>query len=653
MANDKNFKVKNDIQAPAYYENVGTISIGSDVAADVNVVENTGNFLDVSGQETGAVKLTFKPGGTQLFVLGTTGDDINEYTLSTAWDLSTASYTRTSISLTSADGTPYGIVFKPDGTKVFILGGGTDEVNEFALSTAWDISVSSLSGTVAATKSVTSTGDTQPRDLAFKPDGTEMFILGYNTDRIYKYTLSTAWDLSDTITLASASLDIGNGNVSVPIGMTFNSDGTRLYVCDAGTNTIDQYNLSTAYDITTATYKTFGTESASSGFNFGITIGNNDKNFYTTNSTDAGVYQLDLTKKIATLDLSTGSVFELTPTSSPIEIAFSNPPASGVSSGATLIINQDGYDGGPISDARLTSTLDVSSETASPFGAEFSSDGTKFFTKDFTTVYRYSLTTPFDLSTASADTGNTYSFTGQSIGNPYGFRFGNSGTKLYIVAYTEDKVYQYTLSTAYDLSGTVTYNGATAALAEETGPYDLDFNGDGTKMFITGIAGDDVEIYNLGTAWDITGTVTHDSTFTPPVSVNNPQAMRFNSDGTIFYIQSNQEVIHKYNLSTAYDLSTATLDRSGTLDLFSIDNSGFGIATNNDDTKLYFSGASTDKVYEFTLGGVATIVYDDSIKWAGGSAPYASELLQSTVSVFNTTDGGTTYNAVAAIEGAE
>jgi len=34
----------------------------------------------------------FDSSGKTMFIVGTTGDDVNEYTLTTAWDVSTASF---------------------------------------------------------------------------------------------------------------------------------------------------------------------------------------------------------------------------------------------------------------------------------------------------------------------------------------------------------------------------------------------------------------------------------------------------------------------------------------------------------------------------------------------------------------------------------
>ena len=46
--------------------------------------------------------------GKKMFVVGNDGDDINEYTLATAWDVSSASFVD-SFSISSQDNTPTGL----------------------------------------------------------------------------------------------------------------------------------------------------------------------------------------------------------------------------------------------------------------------------------------------------------------------------------------------------------------------------------------------------------------------------------------------------------------------------------------------------------------------------------------------------------------
>jgi DNA-binding beta-propeller fold protein YncE len=96
-----------------------------------------------AGQETSPEALFFKPDGAKMYVLGATGDDVNEYDLSIAWDISTASYVQ-NFSVASEELGPSGLFFKPDGSKMYITGFDGDDVNEYDLSAAWDVSTASF-----------------------------------------------------------------------------------------------------------------------------------------------------------------------------------------------------------------------------------------------------------------------------------------------------------------------------------------------------------------------------------------------------------------------------------------------------------------------------------------------------------------------------
>jgi len=74
-------------------------------------------FVDsfvVSSQESGPQGLAFNTDGTKMFVMGYDGDDVNEYTLSTGFDVSTASFVD-SFDVSSQDTVPSGLAFNTDG----------------------------------------------------------------------------------------------------------------------------------------------------------------------------------------------------------------------------------------------------------------------------------------------------------------------------------------------------------------------------------------------------------------------------------------------------------------------------------------------------------------------------------------------------------
>jgi DNA-binding beta-propeller fold protein YncE len=105
--------------------------------------------------------------------------------LATPWDVSTASYDSVSKSVGAQDGTPSGVVFKPDGTKMYIMGYSSDTVYQYSLSTAWNVGTASYDSISKAVGSQ----DRSPRGIDFKSDGTKMYILGYSSDTVYQYSL--------------------------------------------------------------------------------------------------------------------------------------------------------------------------------------------------------------------------------------------------------------------------------------------------------------------------------------------------------------------------------------------------------------------------------------------------------------------------------
>jgi hypothetical protein len=54
-----------------------------------------------------------------------------------AWDVSKAFYSGVSFSVAAQESQPYGLFFKPDGTKMYVIGVVGDDVNEYTLSTPW------------------------------------------------------------------------------------------------------------------------------------------------------------------------------------------------------------------------------------------------------------------------------------------------------------------------------------------------------------------------------------------------------------------------------------------------------------------------------------------------------------------------------------
>jgi DNA-binding beta-propeller fold protein YncE len=385
--------------------------------------------FSVTTQEANPTGLFFKPDGTKMYVIGSAGDDVNEYDLSTAWDVSTASYVQV-FSVSTQEATPEAIFFKPDGTKMYVLGNSGDDVNEYDLSTVWDVSTASYVQAFSVRSQ-----ETTPTGLFFKPDGTKMYVIGTARDAVNEYDLSTAWDVSTAswVTPSTNFFYLADQEIS-PQGIFFKPDGTKMYVTGSSGDDVNEYDLSTAWDITTASF---------------------------------------------------------------------------------------------------VQVFNVRTQELSPTGLFFKPDGTKMYVTGSTgdNVYEYDLSTAWDVSTASYV--QVFSVSAQET-TPTGLFFKPDGTKMYVIGAIGDDVNEYDLSTAWDVS-TASYVQVFSVSAQERSPQDIFFKPDGTKMYVIGNSGRDVNEYDLSTAWDVS-TASYVQVFSVSTQEETPTGLFFKPDGTKMYV---------------------------------------------------------------------------------------------------------------------
>lgn len=334
MANNKSFKIKNGLQAGRYLGSNGVETAGT-VGYSLSSASYDSVSFSVATQDTLPVAFAMKDDGTALYMHGATNDRLYQYTLSTAWDLSTISYASKSFLTSTQNGNAGPVTFKSDGTSFYVSGSTNDTVYQYDMGTAWDISTASY-----ASKSFSVSGqETVPSGLFFKSDGTKMYMLGSGTDAIYQYTLSTAWDVS-TASYDSVTFSLSAQGTS-PTSLYFKSDGTQFYTTD--TNGVFKYNLSTAWDISTASYaETYNTTSESTS-PYQSWFKSDGTKMFVLGLTNDTIYQYSTVAYTQTLDLSTGTTFSFTP-SGATTVSFTNPPASGTATGFALeVVNTGGY----------------------------------------------------------------------------------------------------------------------------------------------------------------------------------------------------------------------------------------------------------------------------------------------------------------------
>ncbi len=281
---------------------------------------------DVSSDTTGIRGINFKPDGTRLYITNREDDlsaYIIEYSLTTPFDISTATISFTGgrpkgTALTcAAEGVgqmnyPHSIEFNPEGTRMFIttnegIGSFSFGVWQFKLTTPWD----STSLVCEKIYEIAISDENQLRTLAFKPDGTRMFIGGIKNDKLRQYDLANPFDLRSGVTPGGTSDSLNSADDSMR-NIQFNPDGTQLFFAGNGNTRMNKYSLSTAYDITTlsSTFTTFDLGSRTDNMMGFIFASNFTKLFVTSDDGDAAgenqihEYEIDCAGTITCTDPS-------------------------------------------------------------------------------------------------------------------------------------------------------------------------------------------------------------------------------------------------------------------------------------------------------------------------------------------------------------
>jgi sugar lactone lactonase YvrE len=572
---------------------------------DVSTASYDSVSLNVGPQDTEPQGIAWNNDGTKLYLVGRTGSDLNEYTLTTAFDISTATY-NDRFALSGIETTPTDMAWNNDGTKAFVIGETGDMVYEFSVSTAYDItSLTYVRGQSVSAK------DIEPFGMAFNSDGTKFYFIGSQNDSIHEYDLGSAFNLTSMTFNQSFSVTSKDTN---PQCLRFNSDGSKMYVIGTSSDSVHEYNIGTtsiptgyhAVHTTTSTNSTYWTdinsmtadEAAGDGSIF-YCVSTDDRSTWKIAHNTDGIRSIVRNNSGTWQYNSNGTYASTTWTN-----ATTNTELNALQEAMTGATSVNGYQ---ISVASYDSvSFSVSSQELAPRSIDFNSDGTKLFMTGNGTnaVYEYSLSTAYDISTMSYSS-TSFSVSGQSLSG-YSLKFKSDGTKMYVGDADNKKVFQYSLSTAFDLStasyDSVNFNTGTQVTAS-FGFTGLLFSPDGTKMYAANNVGNSTSAvfqYTLSTAWDVSTASYASKSLTVGGQVPNPYDMQFNSDGTKFFITGNgNDKVHQYSLSTAYDISTGTSD-SVEFSFASQEANPYALLFNSDGTKMYTLGASNDTIYQYS-----------------------------------------------------
>ena len=570
---------------------------------------STRTFVDatsIQSQETFPTGIAFSSDGTKMFVVGDTGDDVNEYELSTPFDASTRTWVDAT-QISEQETGPTDIAFSSDGTKMFVIGRTGDDVNEYALSTPFDASTASF---VDATQ--ISAQETSPRGIAFSSDGAKMFVIGNSGNDVNEYNLSTPFDVSTRTWVDATSISEQD---TFPTGIVFSNDGTKMFVLGNTGDDVNEYTLSSVYPIAvTSTYvPPPAFVSSRLGMATGILAITFSEEIDVASVVPASIHMRETGTYTGGVTLT---ATELVTIADGTVISFVLN-AVHLAAVAAMAVPELTIDPGAVQDTSgrlIVGTFDAStrtfvddtsirSEDTFPTGIAFSIDGAKMFVigTQGRDVNEYELSTPFDASTRTWVDATSIS---SQESTPTGIAFSSDGTRMFVIGITEDNVNEYALSTPFDAS-TLTFVDATSISSQESNPQGIAFSSDGTRMFVIGTDGDDVNEYELSTPFDASTRTWVDATSISSQETS-PTGIAFSIDGAkMFVIGITGDDVNEYELSTPFDASTRTwVDATS---ISSQESNPQGIAFSSDGTKMFVIGSNDDNVNEYDLSSVYPI----------------------------------------------
>ena len=479
-------------------------------------------------------------------------------------DISNITYDSKTIA--AGDSSPFGIRFNPTGTKMFIAGAGTDDIGEFDL-TAWNVS------TASSVRNFSLSGQslTYPTDISFNSDGTKLFVLEGTTSVIYQYDLgSTPYSLENaSYDNVSIDLDTVKGANTYAESIFFKPDGSKLIVLNDSSDHVYSFSL-TNWGLSTLSYDGSSADLYISSIN-----GQAAQTSHITFTSDGKVMLVS--------DLSNDkiSLFTLSSAYAPSTASYQNQ----------LLIRN---------------TVDT------PRGLVLGDSQNKLYVLGDTgnAVYQYS-TNGSAGALQTADMGKTLKANGgevklQTTDGKYELVTAFNDTSA-ITSFTLDTISSsdagLTLSktTIPNSLADISYNNNNKTSTTDSSPRGIWFKPDGKSMYVCGDGSNYIRQHNLTEAWNLT-TASHNSSdyFSISSQVSSCRDIVFNSEGTIFIVlDESQRRFYKYTIpeASAWDITQASYSNQSS-DQVSLSPKSFWTDGTN---ILWTNWDSTGRVYSATM----------------------------------------------------
>ena len=533
------------------------------------------NQVYYAGEEdTGFVSGCISPSGDYLYFIDTAEELYSiplerKHDIGTGVDIANANANKGDYTAITGALADRGMYVDPTDTYFYVLDDTFDTLYQLTMDTPGD--ASSLNASYKQISSIPN----DVRDLAFKTDGTKLYLGQNATQIISEYDLSTPWDISTATYNQEKELLNINGTEAIT-GLDFSDDGYYLYITEnAAGYAFQRYALTTAWDISTvntaslteiptAIVPSYGLQMVRDGNNNRLVIG--DPDF---------LRQISLNED--------GSI----------------PPGR----------NQQAFDDRYKS---ITTNDDINSAFWHP-------DGTYFYCLENAAGYRiqqYDVDTPWDPTTI--DLTSIVEYVSDRSHNDGGMYIIPDGTEMHI--FDNDVVRIYPMSTPWDISTIGTRIDHSLSSYSTTFDYGMSYSSDGAYL-LTSENGGFLNRIALSTPFDPSSAGTEMTkdfdTLLGDDALASVRCMQayFNNNGTKMYAmyhevptpQTNEQGLYEFDLSTPYDITTAS--RNAVIGLNMLSNSFInGMYINSDGTKLsVFGNGISDGLFAHAYSYVALV----------------------------------------------
>ena len=514
-----------------------------------------------------------------------------------------------------------------DSSKVYVSGSSDRRASTWSIGITNELGVVNFSTLKTTNQGIVN----EPYMIGgrIQNNGTTMVIPSNWDNILTTCQLSTAWDVTTQGAIQnSPSISTQEAYAS---DMFFEPGGNYVQYSGPGNDKIWRHYVSSAWNVST-----MSSSPSQSSVSLGIdirsfTYANSGYKLYVVDNSPDTIkqYNCSTAYRPDTATLSTSVDLN-----SPVEYgtnAYINLfGISVMDNGTKLWVNDYAADnilGFKMTSAHNVSTIvpdkwhqNATSTNASVRGIEFKSDGTKMIVNEGGFLRQYNLSTAWDVSSHTMGSATT----SLNTGSGYGLAINSSGTKIAHTkgsANANTKITAQTLSTPWDLSTASTPMPSDAL--SMIGVLQIKFIKDGTQLY--GLVQDQypyndhavIRRWALSTAWDLSTATLQSDTYSPTyggVGIEGTIDLDVSPDGTVLTFSSNyyddtyaEKTVRSQVMSTPNNLSTmgTTLQTSAASDSYN-----YTLAVDGDGGKVYLIGGNYEQFASFSNNGTA-------YRWSG------------------------------------